>query len=64
MLNTFRSDVTNGNREWLLTTRVDTLQRQQQSVARFKNDVASNYIHGPINPIFNTQSNQPKMKAR
>jgi len=22
-LNTFRSDVTNGNREWLLTTRVD-----------------------------------------
>ena len=61
-LNTFRSDVTNGNREWLLTTRVDYNFNDNNKVfARFKNDRGFQpTFTDPINPIFNTQSNQPE----
>jgi len=61
-LDTFRSDVTNGNREWLLTTRVDYNFNDNNKVfARFKNDRGFQpTFTDPINPIFNTQSNQPE----
>jgi hypothetical protein len=61
-LNTFRSDVTNGNREWLLTTRVDYNFNDNNKVfARFKNDRGFQpTFTDAINPIFNTQSNQPE----
>src|SRR5258705_87701 len=61
-LDTFRSDVTNGNREWLLTTRVDYNFNDNNKVfARFKNDRGFQpTFTDPINPIFNTQSDQPE----
>jgi len=61
-LDTFRSDVTNGNREWLLTTRVDYNFNDNNKVfVRFKNDRGFQpTFTDPINPIFNTQSNQPE----
>ena len=61
-LDTFRSDVTNGNREWLLTTRVDYNFNDNNKVfARFKNDRGFQPTYtDAINPIFNTQSNQPE----
>src|SRR5260370_465820 len=61
-LNTFRSDVTNGNREWLLTTRVDYNFNDNNKVfARFKNDRGFQPTYtDAINPIFNTQSSQPE----
>jgi len=61
-LDTFRSNVTNGNREWLLTTRVDYNFNDNNKVfARFKNDRGFQpTFTDAINPIFNTQSNQPE----
>src|SRR5258708_3250376 len=61
-LDTFRSDVTNGNREWLLTTRVDYNFNDNNKVfARFKNDRGFQPTYtDAINPIFNTQSTQPE----
>jgi hypothetical protein len=61
-LNTFRSDVTNGNTEWLLTTRVDYNFNDKNKVfARFKNDRGFQpTFTDPINPIFNIASNQPE----
>jgi hypothetical protein len=61
-LDTFRSDVTNGNREWLLTTRVDyNFNDNNKLFVRFKNDRGFQPTYtDAINPIFNTQSNQPE----
>jgi hypothetical protein len=60
-LDTFRSAVTNGNTEWLLTTRVDYNFNDNNKVfVRFKNDRGFQpTFTDAINPIFNTQSNQP-----
>jgi Carboxypeptidase regulatory-like domain/TonB-dependent Receptor Plug Domain len=61
-LDTFRSNVTNGNREWLLTTRVDyNFNDNNKLFVRFKNDRGFQPTYtDAINPIFNTQSNQPE----
>jgi len=61
-LDTFRSDVTNGNREWLLTARVDyNFNDNNKLFVRFKNDRGFQPTYtDAINPIFNTQSNQPE----
>jgi hypothetical protein len=54
--------VTNGNREWLLSTRVDYNFNDNNKVfARFKVDRGFQPTYtDAINPIFNTQSNQPQ----
>jgi Carboxypeptidase regulatory-like domain/TonB-dependent Receptor Plug Domain/TonB dependent receptor len=61
-LDSFRSAVTNGNREWLLTTRVDYNFNDNDKVfVRFKNDRGFQpTFTDSINPIFNIQSNQPQ----
>ena len=61
-LDTFRSDVTNGNREWLLTTRVDyNFNDDNRVFVRFKNDRGFQPTYtDAINPIFNIQSIQPQ----
>ena len=61
-LDTFRSDVTNGNREWLLTTRVDyNFNDDNRVFVRFKNDRGFQPTYtDAINPIFNIQSVQPQ----
>jgi hypothetical protein len=61
-LDTFRSNVTNGNTEWLLTTRVDyNFNDNNKLFVRFKNDRGFQpTFTDPINPIFNIQSNQPE----
>jgi len=61
-LSSFRSAVTNGNREWLLTTRVDYNFNDNNKVfARFKNDRGFQpTFTDAINPIFNIQSIQPE----
>src|SRR6266446_1462810 len=61
-LDSFRSNVTNGNTEWLLTTRVDYNFNDNNKVfVRFKNDRGFQPTYtDSINPIFNTQSVQPQ----
>lgn len=61
-LDTFRSVVTNGNREWLLTSRVDyNFNDDNRVFVRFKNDRGFQPTYtDAINPIFNIQSNQPQ----
>lgn len=61
-LDTFRSAVTNGNREWLLTSRVDYNFNDDNKVfVRFKNDRGFQPTYtDAINPIFNIQSVQPQ----
>ena len=65
-LASYRASVPNGNREWLISGRVDyNFSDKDKIFGRVKFDRGSQPTYtDPINPVFNIQSNQPQNEGQ
>jgi len=65
-LASYRVSVPNGNREWLISGRVDyNLSQNDKIFGRVKFDRGNQPTYtDPINPVFNIQSNQPQNEGQ